>query len=68
MVSAFDQVMRELVSVWREMHYFRADECEAFDSFVCALDAARIDEMICNASVNEPANFNTLKHPLTWHL
>ena len=64
----FDQVMRELVSVWREMHRFRADECEDFDSFVCALDATRIFEMICNASVNEPANFNTLKHPLTWHM
>ena len=65
---AFDQVMCELVSVWRELHYFRADEWEDFDSFVCALDAARIDEMICNASVNESANFNISKHPLTWHM
>ena len=57
--------MRGLVSVWRELHFFRADEMEDFDSFVCALDAARIDDMICNASVNEPENFNILKHPLT---
>ena len=64
----FGEVMRELVSVWRELHHFRADECEDFDSFVCGLTAARIDEMICIASVNEPANFNTSKHPLTWHM